>query len=53
MGYIEINYRCERCGYEDSQGIQTWYLIEPMQCPECGQLMIEVSREQESGEDEY
>jgi len=50
MGYIEINYKCKKCGHEDSQGVQTWYLIEPMECPECGQVMIEVSREQNLNE---
>lgn len=45
MGYIEINYKCPYCGHEDSQGVETWYLIEPMQCPECDQVMVETSRE--------
>lgn len=53
MGYIEINYKCPKCGYEDSQGVETWYLIEPLICEECGEVMIEISREQESEEDEY
>ena len=55
MGYIEINYKCEKCGKKDSQGIETWHLIEPMQCPECDQVMVEVSREDDLSEveDDY
>jgi len=53
MAYIEINYKCPKCGHIDSQGVETWYLIEPMRCPECDTVMEETSREQELGEDEY
>lgn len=52
MAYIEINYKCPDCGHIDSQGVESWYLIEPMRCPECDQVMVETSWEQESGEDE-
>ncbi len=53
MAYIEINYKCPGCGHIDSQGVETWYLIEPMRCPECDHVMVETGREQELGEDEY
>jgi predicted Zn-ribbon and HTH transcriptional regulator len=53
MAYIEIDYKCPGCGYEDSQTVETYYLIEPMRCPKCDQVMVETSREQEPKEDEY
>jgi len=53
MAYIEINYECPGCGHKDSQGVETWYLIEPMECPACGKVMDETSREQELGNDQY
>ena len=53
MAYIEINYKCPDCGYEDSMAVETYYLWDPMRCPECDTVMEETSREQEIEEDEY
>jgi len=53
MGCIVINYCCPGCGYQDGMEVQTWYLHDPMECPACGKVMDETSREQELGNDQY
>lgn len=55
MGCIVINYKCPDCGYKDSMEVQTWYRHDPMRCPECDQVMVETSREEDLSEveDDY
>ena len=55
MGAIVINYKCPDCGYIDGMEVQTWYLHDPMRCPECDQVMVETSREEDLSEveDDY
>ena len=46
MAYIEIDYKCDKCGEEISINVDDFYDTEHPYCPECGQMMREVSRTQ-------
>lgn len=46
MAYIEIDYKCDKCGEEFTIQVDDHYLNEISKCPECGLPMHENGRTQ-------
>ena len=46
MAYIEIDYKCDKCGEEFTIQVDDYYLNDIAACPECGLPMREIARTQ-------
>jgi len=46
MAYIEIDYKCDKCGEEFTIEVDDFYENDIPKCPECGLIMRESARTQ-------
>ena len=46
MAWIEIDYKCDKCGEEFTARVDDYYLNDIPKCPECGLPMREGMRTQ-------
>ena len=46
MAWIEIDYKCDKCGEEFIISVDDYYLNDTAICPECGLPMRETARTQ-------